>query len=140
MQVRSAADSAKKFRDRASAAQADYKTGVANAGARWQAGAEAAAEAHKAGTMEALNEDRFAKGIRKAGASKYQENAVKLGPERFATGVANAQGAYEKGVQPYLAAMASANLSPRQKRGSNAARITENMELMRRVRREQLGA
>lgn len=141
MQVRSAAESAKKFKDRASAAQSDYENGVRGAGQRWQAGAEAAEEAHKAGTMEALNEGRFVKGIRKAGAAKYQDNAVKLGPQRFVQGVANAQPAYEKGVAPFVSAMASANLSPRGARGSgqNARRVQEQMDLMRATRRATLG-
>jgi hypothetical protein len=141
MNVRSASDSAKKFRDRAAAAQGDYEAGVRGAGQRWQAGAEAAEDAHKQGTMEALNEGRFLKGIRKAGAAKYQDNAVKLGPQRFVQGVQNASPAYERGVAPFVAAMASASLSPRGARGSaqNARRVQEQMDLMRATRKQALG-
>lgn len=139
MQVRSASDSAKKFQGRAAAARGDYLDGVKNAGERWKQGAESSEEAWKAGTQEAINEGRFRKGVSKAGAAKYQDNAVKLGPDRFVSGVQNAAPAYEKGVAPYVAAMSSAALSPRSSRGNNARRIQEQMDLMRKTRRELLG-
>jgi hypothetical protein len=138
--VRSAADSAKKFVQRASAASPDYATGVANAGGRWQAGAEASDEAYKTGLNESLAEGRFLKGIRKSGGAKYQANAVKLGPERFRTGVANAEGAYNAGVQPFIAAMASFDYGPKGARGSaqNRARIDRHLDLMRKTRKDVL--
>lgn len=142
MQVRSVQDSASKFVKRASAADQDYKAGVQNAGGRWQAGAEASEDAYATGVSEALAEKRFGKGVRKAGAAKYQDNAVKLGPERFRTGVANAEQAYVKGSAPFVSAMASTTLSPRGARGSsqNANRVREQMDLMRRVRKDTLGS
>lgn len=141
MQVRPVADAAKKFVNRAGAARQDYANGVAGAGGRWQAGAEAGEEAWRTGTQEAMNEGRFAKGVRAAGAAKYQNNAMKLGPDRFVTGVQNAENAYAAGVQPFVAAMQSATLSQRGARGSaqNARRVQEQMDLMRKTRRERLG-
>lgn len=141
MQVRSVADSAKKFVSRAGAAQGDYQAGVSNAGPRWQAGAEASEGAYVTGTQEAITEGRFAKGVRKAGATKYQNNAVKLGPSRFVQGVQNAESAYSTGVQPFVAAMASTTLSTRGARGSaqNARRVQEQMDLMRATRKANLG-
>jgi hypothetical protein len=142
MQVRSAVDSAKKFVTRASAARGDYARGVQNAGPRWQAGAEASEEAWRSGTQDAINQGRFVRGVRKAGAAKYQNNATKLGPDRFATGVSNAEQAYNQGVAPYLGAMSSADYGPRGARGSaqNRERIGRHIELMRKTRSEQLGA
>ena len=141
-QVRSVGDSAKKFVARAQAAASDYQAGVQNAGSRWQAGAEASEDAYATGVQEALADKRFGKGVRKAGASKYQTNAVKLGPERFRTGVANAETAYQTGVQPYVAAMQGFTYSQRGARGSaqNARRVQEQMDLMRKTRRDALGA
>ena len=142
MQVRSAADSAAKFKSRAAAARNDYASGVQGAGARWQAGAEASEDAWAAGTQEAISQKRFGKGVRRAGATRYQENASKLGPDRFVTGVQNADQAYARGVSPYISAMQSTTLPPRGARRSpqNAARIQANNELMARVRMEQLGS
>jgi hypothetical protein len=141
MQVRSAAESASKFVKRASAARDDYKNGVSNAGQRWQAGAEASEDAWRTGTQDAINQGRFVKGVRKAGGGKYQNNAVKLGPDRFATGVSNAEQAYNAGVAPYLGAMSSADYGPRGARGSsqNRDRIGKHIDLMRKTRSEQLG-
>lgn len=139
--VRPVSESAKKFTQRAGAARGDYAAGVAGAGARWQAGAEASEEAHRQGVQEALNDGRFVKGIRKAGQKKYQDNATKLGPDRFVTGVANAEQSYAAAVQPYQAALASATLPVRGARGSaaNASRVTAVMDVMRATRRAQLG-
>lgn len=142
MQVRSVAESAKKFKDRASAARGDYASGVQNAGGHWLEGAAAASESWKAGTQEAINRGTFEKGVRAAGAAKYQTNATKLGPDRFVTGVQNAEPTYAAAVQPFSAALASASLPPRGARGSssNAARVVAVMELMRKTRMERLGA
>ena len=142
MQVRNPADSAKKFVTRAQNASADYQAGVAGAGERWRQGAEASEAAWAEGTQAAIAEGRFRRGVAKQGtANKYQDNAVKLGPERFRTGVANAQDSYARGVAPFVQAMQSATLSARGARGSvqNARRVQEQMDLMRRTRREALG-
>lgn len=140
--VRNAAESAKKFVQRAGAAAPDYASGVANAGGRWQAGAEASDAAWADGTQQAISEGRFKRGVQKSGtAAKYQTNATKLGPDRFRTGVANAEGAYNAGVSPYIAAMSGFDYGPKGARGSstNIDRITRHMTLMRKTKREQLG-
>jgi hypothetical protein len=141
-QVRPVAESAKKFVTRATAAAGDYQSGVANAGPRWQAGAEASNDAFKQGIQEALNDDRFIKGVRKAGAQKYQANAVKLGPDRFRTGVSNAEQAYANGTAPFIAAMQGFDYGPGGARGSaqRRTRIDRHIDLMRKTKREQLGA
>lgn len=141
MIVRNAAESAKKFVARAQAASADYQAGVQGAGQRWQQGAEASEEAWAEGTRQAISEGRFRRGVARSGAQKYQDNAVRLGPERFRTGVANAEAAYNRGVAPFVSAMSGATLSPRGARGSaqNARRVQEQMDLMRKTRREALG-
>lgn len=140
--VRPVADSAKKFVNRASAAAPDYQAGVANAGQRWQAGTEAAGDSYVQGTQEAIADGRFLKGVRKAGAAKYQNNASKLGPDRFRTGVANAENAYSTGVAPYIGAMQGFDYGPSGSRGSaqRRARIDRHIDLMRKTKREQLGA
>jgi hypothetical protein len=142
MRVRSAADSAAKFKARAAAAQNDYANGVRGAGGRWADGAMASEDVWAAGTQEAIAQKRFGKGVRKAGAAKYEQNAVTLGPSRFATGVANAEPAYAAGVAPFVQAMSSATLPPKGARGSaqNMARVQAQADLMRKIRMERLGA
>lgn len=140
--VRSAADSATKFVARAKAARGDYASGVANAGPRWQAGAAASGDAWKSGTQDAINEDRFTKGVNKSGTqAKYQNNATKLGPDRFAAGVDNAGGAYTTGVAPFIQAMSGFDYGTKGAKGSqtNRDRMGKHIDLMRKTKRETLG-
>lgn len=140
MQVRSSADSAAKWKTRAAAAQNDYQAGVQGAGQRWADAAGASEDAYKAGVQEAMNDGRFSKGVRKAGAAKYQDRATKVGPQRYQQGVSVAQDDYSKGVQPFITAMSSATLPPKGARGSaqNITRVQAQMDLMRKTRLEHL--
>jgi hypothetical protein len=109
---------AAKFKTRASAASQDYGTGVATAGAAWEAGAVAGEPNYEQGVQESIGRKAFGKGVRAAGASKYVENAKTLGTQRYPTGIANAEGAYMKGVGPYIDVVRSLNLPPRGPKGS----------------------
>lgn len=141
MQVRPIQDSQEKFRTRASAAREDYKRGVQGAGQRWADGAAASEEAWRAGTQEAIAQNRFGRGVRAAGPQKYQERAATLGPERFASGVQAGAADWGKNFAPFQQALAAHVPSPRGMRGSdqNAQRSIEVSRLMRRVRNERLG-
>lgn len=108
---------AKKFRERAQAAVNDYSSGVQAAGADWEAGARAGVDNFAAGVQQAIADGRYAKGISAAGSAKYVERATKLGPQRFQTGVAAAEGDWAKGAQPYLQEIASMTLPPRRPKG-----------------------
>lgn len=118
IQVKDVGSIAAKFRTRAGTAATDYSTGVAGAGASWEAGARAGESNYEQGVQEAIGRKAFGKGVSAAGASKYVDNAVKLGTQRYPTGIANAEGAYAKGVQPYLDTVRSLNLPPRGPKGS----------------------
>jgi phage tail tape-measure protein len=141
-QVRSAADSAKKFVTRAKAARQDYADGVKGAGGKWKAGASAAGDAWKTGTQDAINNDTYTRGVSQSGTEqKYQNNATKLGPDRFAAGVDNAADSYSSGVAPFLAAMSGADYGAKGAKGSqqNRDRIGRHIDLMRKTKREKLG-
>jgi len=140
MKVRSASDAAKKFATRAAAAMPDYQAGVSNAGAAWHEATVNSESAYVAGVQESISDGRFGKGVRKAGAAKYQDRATKLGPQRYQQGVSVASDDYAKGVQPFLAAMSSATLSPKGARGSaqNKQRVADQIDLMRKTRRDNL--
>lgn len=141
MQVRPIQDSQEKFKSRAAGAREDYKRGVQGAGQRWLDGAANSTEAWRAGTQEAIAQDRFSKGVRAAGSAKYQERAATLGPERFATGVAAGAPEWGKNFAPFQQALAAHTLPTRGMRGSdsNAQRSVDVARLMRRVRNERLG-
>lgn len=141
MQVRPIAEGQEKFRTRAAAAREDYKRGVQGAGQRWLDGAAGSGEAWRAGTQEAMTAGRFERGVRAAGASKYQERASTLGPERFASGVAAGAPEWAKNFAPYQQALAAHVPATKGPRGSdqNYQRAAEVGRLMRRVRNERLG-
>lgn len=141
MNVRNVQESAAKFKTRAGAASEDYKRGVANAGARWQAGAESAESAWAEGTQEAISNRRFGAGVRRAGAGRYQTKAATLGPDRFRSGVAAAENDWATGFQPFAAALAAFDPGPKGPRGSaqNFDRARRTAEHLRATRMSALG-
>lgn len=106
----------------------DYKLGVRNPKRDWAEETENATDNWKAGIDKAAGQGLFAKGVRSAGTSKWQEKALKLGPGRFAEGVYNAGDDYAKGFAPFREAISSADLGPRFPR-----RDPRNLERVRKV-------
>jgi hypothetical protein len=118
IRIKDNASIAQKFVQRAQGAGKDYSDGVAAAGADWQSNALAGETNFEQGVTAAIADKRYGKGINAAGSQKYVKNATTLGPQRFQQGVANAQDAYARGVQPHLEAMRSLDLPPRGPKGS----------------------
>jgi hypothetical protein len=141
MDVRPIDQSQKKFSDRASAAKNDYQLGVQSAGPKWLAGATASEGAWTDGVREAADKGRFASGVRKAGAQKYQDRAAKLGPDRFATGVREGAAAWGEGFRPFAEDLRGFDAGTRGMRGSqqNADRARRTSERMRAKKLELLG-
>lgn len=108
---------AQKFVTRAGQAAGDYKDGVANAGAQWEGAAKSSEPSYNAGVQAGISRGAFGKGV-VGKASKYQTNAVNNGSVRYAPGVANAQDAYTRGIQPYLDRLKSLDLPPKGPRRS----------------------
>lgn len=125
MNIKSADAAAKKFATRGSAAGGDYSDGVKNPRTDWATATAAAAQTYAAGVQQAIGNGSFAKGVAAAGTGKWQMNSVNVGSQRFASGVQNAQGAYSKGVAPYLDTLRNLTLPPRAPKGdpSNIARV-----------------
>ncbi len=94
-------------------ATGDYADGVANPRRPWAAAALAAKDNWKAGVTKAAQEDRFAKGVARAGDSKWSRGALTKGPNRWAEGVSLAADDFRKGFAPIRAAIAGATLPPR---------------------------
>lgn len=93
--------------------QEDYKLGVQNPRKDWAAESTASAANYKAGVDAAHAKGLFAKGIAKTGTAKWKEKSLMKGPGRFAEGVFQGQGDYEKGIAPYLEVIKSTELPPR---------------------------
>ena len=91
----------------------DYKLGVQSPRRPWAGSAIAAKESHKQAMITAAASDSFAKGISKAGDSKWQGRALTKGPGRFAEGVMVGGDDYEKGFAPYRDAIEKTVMPPR---------------------------
>lgn len=141
MDVRPVAESQDKFVKRASGASGDYQKGVANAGAKWIAGAAASEDAWAAGVSDAVSNRRFGAGVRKAGPSKFQDRASKLGPERYRTGVTEGAPEWGKGFAPHAQALSSLELGTKGMRGSeqNYQRARTVGQALRAKKLELLG-
>jgi len=111
---------ARKFVQRAGVAGNDYAEGVKAAGGDWETNTKASEENYKIGVQQAAADGRFGRGVAAAGASKYVDKASTLGAQRYPTGVAAAEGAYSRGVQPHLDMMKSLDLPPRRPKGDPA--------------------
>jgi hypothetical protein len=118
--VKSVADSATKFVTRASAAGADYKMGVANAGQSWSDSTMAASDTYAAGVQQAIGRGAFAKGVSKAGPQKYQTNASTKGANHYPEGIRAGQSSYTQNAAPYFDALAGIVYPPRRPRGDPA--------------------
>lgn len=91
----------------------DYKIGIQNPRRDWEEETTAAADNYKAGVDAAHAKGLFAKGVSKAGTTKWKDKSLKKGPGRFAEGVYIAGPDYEKGFAPYREAILAVDLGPR---------------------------
>lgn len=106
-----------KYQQRAVAAQKDYGDGVANAGSDWETATKNAEASYEQGVQQSIADKRFGKGV-SGSAQKYQDNATKLGVQRYAGGVQNAAGAWARGMDPVLNTLKSLTLPPKGPRRS----------------------
>ena len=102
----------------------DYKEGINNPRRSWSAEAAASKENYKAGVDKAHTDNRFVKGITKAGDTKWKTKALAKGPGRFAEGVTDAQG------------IQAVDLGPRFPKGDirNLDRVKKVTEAVRKVK------
>ena len=110
--------SAAKWAQRAALAGQAYTDGVTNPRTPWATAAAGANAAYVAGVTAAAQAGRFASGVTKAGNTKWQTNAVTLGPSRYAQGVQNAQQSWATGFSKYQSAIAALTLPPRSAAGA----------------------
>jgi hypothetical protein len=108
---------AKKFVRNAGAASGDYKDGVEAAAQDWATNTAASGDNYSAGVQQAVADKRFEKGVSEAGAEKFRRNASTKGAQRYAPGVAAAEGDWARGAGPALDVLRNLNLPPRRPKG-----------------------
>lgn len=117
LNVKDAAAAAAKFATRAGGASADYAANAEAAGNSWANNAAAASGTYHQAVTAAGVEQRFKRGVQKAGAAKFADRVRTLGASRYAPGVQAGQADYQANVAPYLQRLASLTLPPRRPRG-----------------------
>ncbi|MBA7575227.1 hypothetical protein ES708_17048 [subsurface metagenome] len=111
--IKSTSDIARKFAEVTPGRVNEYTDGVTNPKRDWEAETKAAEDNFEKGITQAIRDKRFGKGVAKAGTTKWQARAIKVGPGRFAEGVAAAGPAYAEGFGPYRDVIAGLTLPPR---------------------------
>ena len=101
IKLASAAEIAAKWAKKAAAAQGEYAAGVANPKKDWATETIASEAAMEAGIQAAIARKAFSKGVRKSGTAKQQDRSIKLGPARFAQGIAAGQGEMAANFAPF---------------------------------------
>lgn len=133
---------AERWANRSAGASQEYVQGAVGAGSDWLNAAAAAAPNYRAAVTAGGVEQRFAAGVRKAGAGKYTNRIQSVGAGRFSEGVNGGKDAYTSGVAPYTSVLQGLTLPARQPRGSagNNARTTAVANALAARRLAQSGA
>ena len=134
--VKSLTDIASKWTRVTPQRQEDYSKGVASPRRSWAEATAAANAAYKAGLQASLADDRWVKGVAKAGDAKWKEKATTVGPSRWAEGVQQAGQAYQRGFAPYHQALSAVTLPARGAKGDpkNILRVAAIASAMHQVK------
>jgi len=109
---------ADKWARRASISTPEYQAGVQNPRRDWAQETTAAAPAYRQGVQDAIQKGRFEKGVSRAGTSKWQENTLAKGPQRFSEGINQSIGEWQAGFAPYHDTISKVQLPARGPKGS----------------------
>ncbi len=107
---------ARKFEERAVAAAGDYKSEALASASLWATNTANAKGNYQAAGISATLADRFAGGVRKAGAGKYSRKVEALA-DRYAPGVSAGVADYKDGEAPMLQTIQGLTLPVRKNRG-----------------------
>lgn len=116
--MKSAAESASKFVERAGAASQDYVQGAQSTNKDQAAAAIAGKANWAAGVQAAITSGRYEKGLQASGKSGWLKGVTEKGAERFAGGVASGASKYASNSGKYDGARGAAASLPRGPKGS----------------------
>lgn len=137
--IKTAAEIAQKWARVAPTRQADYEAGVKDPSVDWARPTAAARDSYEAGVQEAIQNNRFGRGVESAGTDTWRRKVADQGAQRWAPGVRAAQADYEQGFAPHAAAIERLVLPPRGPRGDprNLARVAAVAEALTKTRKSQ---
>lgn len=105
------------WKRRSAASTPDYEAGIRDPKADWATETAAAEKNYNDGVNAAMSRGAFGKGVKDAGTTKWQKNALEKGTQRWAQGIALAHQAYVDGFTPYANVIANTKLPPRGAKG-----------------------
>ncbi len=127
---------AEKFARRAGGATADYAEGIETPKRSQSESAIAQKDTWRDAVSAAAADDRFAKGLRKAGDEKWSRKARSVGRDRYSPGVTAAKSDWQAGVAPYLGALRTMTLPAKGLRRSpqNVLRVQAVIDTLGKVK------
>lgn len=131
-----------KWEERARTASGEYAANAEAAASDWATNTAKAADIYGMAIAAPGIKTRFAKGVARAGATKYARKIVAVGADRFAPGVAAATQDYKTGAEPYFSTLSALTLSARKPRGdpANYNRVEQVGKALNAKRLALLGA
>lgn len=117
VRVKDLSSSAQRWSSRASGAAGDYATEAAAAGDRWQTNTSGAAGVYQQAVSAAGIQDRYRRGVQRAGSAKYTRKITEVGQSRYSTGVQAAVDDWRTGFEPFANTIAGLTLPQRRPRG-----------------------
>jgi len=117
MEIRSIASIAEKWGRVTPMRSQDYIIGVQTTRKDWASNTVAAGPNYVQGVQQAIAENRFERGVEKAGTAKWKTNTIEKGGTRWGQGVRMAEPEYARGFGPYRDELEAIDLPPRGPRG-----------------------
>lgn len=142
MTVPGSAETATKWAEQTPARASYYEGKTVGAGSTWESTTKAAANVFKVAVQAADIAKRFAGGVSRAGAAKFDRKVKDVGVERWGPGIAAAETDMESGISPYLSELAAMSISERGARGDakNYGIVKEIGDRLHKKRLALLGA
>jgi len=141
VKVKSIDEIAKKWAEVTPGRAPYYEAGVRNPRNSWAAGAKNAKGAWAQGVQEAISDNRYEKGVTKAGDPKWQRKALELGTRRWPEGVRAAESDYRTNVAPYIDTISRIVLPDKKAKGDpgNIERVRKIADALHKKKLELLG-
>lgn len=139
--TKSIKDISKKWGDVTPGRAPYYESGVKSPSKDWADEAAKSEDAYESGITEAIAQNRFSKGVRKAGSETWQKGAIEKGISRYGPGVRASIDKYEQNFAPYVEEINRISLPARGARGDprNIERVTKIASALHKKRLEVLG-
>ena len=142
VRIKDLGQSAIKWARNAGAASAEYASGAIEGASAWETNTAAASGTyHQAVTGPGIQE-RFRRGVQRAGSEKYSRRIQDVGAGRYSTGVQAAEGDWQSGFAPFAQVIAGLTLPQRRPRGDpgNLQRVAAVAQALNARRLANLGA